>query len=446
MQLKSLSIEGFRGFKDRQEIIFPENGEPLVILGVNGAGKTAVLEAIRAAIAPFVLDLDEWLSSTFFPYKLQLSPIKYEHEWLLNQLEKELGLRFSVNDIYIKAQKSLIELRWEILGKEFKDKSFLRRYKDQKVFGQALWDRKSIHFLHEDKKSKLPVISYYASDRNIRESSLASLEEASEMSLYTNALTTGPVDFKRFFSWYRFTEDIENEQRLGQEDFSYKHPQLEAVRQAIIQMMGDEFKDLRIQRSPYIDMILKKQGAQLSVMQLSSGEKALLALAGDLAMRLALANEGEEHPLRGAGVVMIDEIDLHLHPSWQRKVVSRLQQTFPNVQFILTTHSPLVINHLKAESLYLLKDNQCFPVIDFNPYGADIETVLAWQGLSPEEIQGEVPLEGISKTLQLIQDNQLQKAKEEIVKLKKEMDKEHPKIKALESQIEIKEMLNGMDL
>ncbi|AFC26585.1 AAA family ATPase [Saprospira grandis] len=433
MQLKSLSIEGFRGFKDRQEIIFPENGEPLVILGVNGAGKTAVLEAIRAAIAPFVFDLGSQNKAS-----------------VSDAMERMLKYQ----DIHLEAKRAAVFLKWscDLGSRRFdlyaqtifykrdaqKVEFFLKKKNDYRFYVNRV--------LRYDTEVSLPVISYYASDRNIRDSSLDFLQKEEITTWYANTLSNGPVDFKRFFSWYRFTEDIENEQRLGQEDFSYKHPQLEAVRQAIIQMMGDEFKDLRIQRSPYVDMILKKQGAQLSVMQLSSGEKALLALAGDLAMRLALANEGEEHPLRGAGVVMIDEIDLHLHPSWQRKVVSRLRQTFPNIQFILTTHSPLVINHLKAESLYLLKDNQCFPVIDFNPYGADIETVLAWQGLSPEEIQGEVPLEGISKTLQLIQDNQLQKAKEEIVKLKKEMDKEHPKIKALESQIEIKEMLNGMDL
>lgn len=439
MQLKSLSIEGFRGFKDRQEIIFPENGEPLVILGVNGAGKTAVLEAIRAAVAPFVLDLEDYHYTNELPDST-IDPEKY-----LKRAKKELALQLTANDIHISLKQAKINLRW---GHQSGDSSVLtgeqldlRRYKGLEI--QALsygTYRMALEFLDKEKKPKLPVISYYASDRNIRESSLAFLEEGSETSLYTNALTTGPVNFKRFFSWYRFTEDIENEQRLGQEDFSYKHPQLEAVRQAIMQMMGDEFKDLRIQRSPYVDMILKKQGAQLSVMQLSSGEKALLALAGDLAMRLALANEGEEHPLRGTGVVMIDEIDLHLHPSWQRKVVSRLRQTFPNIQFILTTHSPLIINRLPAESLYYLDNQQCFAAKDapeqFRSYGANIAKILSWQG--GEHILHQAATEAINEIGMLIQDDEIEAAKAALNELKSKIDPNHPDLVNLETDLELK--------
>jgi predicted ATP-binding protein involved in virulence len=102
-------------------------------------------------------------------------------------------------------------------------------------------------------------------------------------------------------------------------------------------------------------MLVEKEGATLEVDQLSGGEKSLLAMAGDLARRLALANPSLGDPLSAEAVVLIDEIELHLHPGWQRMVVERLQQTFPHCQFILTTHSPQVLSQVPAESVILLE-------------------------------------------------------------------------------------------
>lgn len=72
-------------------------------------------------------------------------------------------------------------------------------------------------------------------------------------------------------------------------------------------------------------------------------------LFGDLARRMALANPSMPNPLEGEGVVLIDEIDLHMHPSWQRKVMGVLKKTFPNIQFIVTTHSPQVLGELNED-------------------------------------------------------------------------------------------------
>ena len=96
----------------------------------------------------------------------------------------------------------------------------------------------------------------------------------------------------------------------------------------------------------------------MSVLQLSQGEKSLLALVADIARRLVLLNPTASNPLDGTGIVLIDEIDLHLHPSWQQKVIIRLEETFPNIQFIVTTHSPQVCHTKKSESIWLLKDGK----------------------------------------------------------------------------------------
>jgi predicted ATP-binding protein involved in virulence len=101
-------------------------------------------------------------------------------------------------------------------------------------------------------------------------------------------------------------------------------------------------------------MLVTKDEVDFRIDQLSDGEKGILALAGDLAKRLAIANPGSRHPLEGEAIVLIDELELHLHPAWQRKLVRALQHTFPNCQFIVTTHSPQVVSEVSPEGVFLL--------------------------------------------------------------------------------------------
>jgi predicted ATP-binding protein involved in virulence len=125
-------------------------------------------------------------------------------------------------------------------------------------------------------------------------------------------------------------------------------------------------------------MEVLKEGRSLTVNQLSDGEKCLMALVGDLARRFAIANPSRENPLEGEGVVLIDEIDLHLHPKWQRMMVPKLLEVFPNSQFLISTHSPHVITHVKPENLFLLqlREGQLFCSRPAESYGKTVERVL----------------------------------------------------------------------
>lgn len=101
----------------------------------------------------------------------------------------------------------------------------------------------------------------------------------------------------------------------------------------------------------------------------------MLSLIGDLASRLAMADPTATDPLKGSGIILIDEIDLHLHPAWQRKIVSILMNTFPNCQFIITTHSPQVLGEIEANDIRLLSD---FSVKQSpsQSFGLDSNTIL----------------------------------------------------------------------
>lgn len=175
-----------------------------------------------------------------------------------------------------------------------------------------------------------------------------------QVNAYENALENNNINFISFFQWFRLVEDLENEER--RDDIEYRDRKLEAVRKAIYSMLGEQqFSKLRVRRSP-LRMTIEKQGQELSVNQLSDGEKGLLAMVGDLARRLAIANPGLDEPLQGSAVVLIDEIEQHLHPAWQRRVIPNLTKTFPNCQFIVTTHSPQVISQVQPESIYILQN------------------------------------------------------------------------------------------
>lgn len=113
------------------------------------------------------------------------------------------------------------------------------------------------------------------------------------------------------------------------------------------------FADVAVVEQP-LRLTVSKSGARLSLQQLSDGERSFIAMLGDLVRRLSLANPELANPLEGYGIVLIDELELHLHPRWQREVVEKLRGCFPNIQFIATTHSPFVIQSLRPGELITL--------------------------------------------------------------------------------------------
>ena len=129
---------------------------------------------------------------------------------------------------------------------------------------------------------------------------------------------------------------------------------LNCIKDAIYEFIP-EFNNLRVSRDP-LDLLVQKNDLELSVLQLSQGEKTILALVADIARRLVLLNPKSDNPLNGNGIVLIDEIDLHLHPEWQQKIIDRLTKTFKGIQFILTTHSPQVCHTVDSSNIFLIRD------------------------------------------------------------------------------------------
>ena len=292
--------------------------------------------------------------------------------------------------------------------------------------------------------ASLPLIVYYPVERSVLDIplELTSRTDFNQLEGYENALGQG-VDFKRFFEWFRQREDIENEsgvssvllsdikkaianpdkkviREIERMVASSRDKQLNAVRTAISTFMPG-FDNLRVQRKPRLLMAIDKGGQTLNVAQLSQGEKSMMALVGDIARRLAMMNPGLDNPLMGNGVVLIDEVDMHLHPQWQRRLIHQLTETFPQCQFILTTHSPLVISDTKNVLCYVLDEGQLKEQNGL--YGLDANQVL--MSVMNTEVRNSDVQGRLDRLLDLLHGNKLNEAKALFEELSSELPSGH---------------------
>ena len=190
------------------------------------------------------------------------------------------------------------------------------------------------------------------------------------------------ANFRDFAEWFYAWENEELREQKESRDFDYRLKELDAVRKAITSMVPGA-SELHIKHRPLRIMLSFKLDAgeaeTLSLDQLSGGYRIVLAIAGDLARRMAHGNPHLTDPLASEAIVLIDEIELHLHPSWQQRILTDLRRTFPNTQFIVSTHSPQVLTTLRPEQIVKLSREDGRIVAARTPeptYGAEAGDVL----------------------------------------------------------------------
>lgn len=358
MMIKELSLVNFRGIS---KITLPFLARTSAILGMNGVGKSSVLDALAIALSSMTERIVGQASKA-----RDVSPddLKSAEPYARIQVTADLGIYAdksqapfnSIGNTEPEQPRVHTFTTWAIARNRKAGKYAAERSSDLDQLNEhtKLFYGRLHHAETNSLPTHLPLAVYYDVHRAVLDIPLRVREKLKNTprEAYHDALGHGGTDFRGFFAWFRDREDAENE-RIRDEP-SYVDRDLQAVRAAVESFT--QFTDLRIRRKPSLRMTVKKDNTELNVLQLSDGEKCLLALVGDLARRLSLLNTDKENPLEGEGVVLIDEIDLHLHPKWQRSVVASLERTFPNCQFIITTHSPQVVGELPPESVLLLRD------------------------------------------------------------------------------------------
>ena len=318
---KALKLRNFKGIA---ELDLALDDSLTLLAGVNGVGKTSVLQALLAAVT------QAWWWKPPSQYPRFEFP---ESTSRAGTTGAEIVLELDVPD------QPPIELRFEVQERHLRlDGSHSRR----------------LHQYYSDLQPPLPLVVYYEQNRVARSgSSWHGVSVSTEVNRTSSLDTTlsSPSEFKVWFFEKAADEAIEARERRNPD---YVDPELEAVRKLLEQLDG--FTAIRSRKPPDSRdriLFLVKDGAEIPFDSLSGGEQAFFLLAADLARRLMLASP-ETSLEEAQGIVCIDEIELHLHPAWQRKILKTLMNTFPSCQFVVSTHSPQVIGGVEARHVRLL--------------------------------------------------------------------------------------------
>lgn len=329
MRVTHIGINDFRGIGKINLLL---NGQNTVLFGKNGSGKSSILDCLAILLSRVSAGLSHNRAGAG---RRQL-------------LDHDIRNGSSVTNCQISVLHDNETYSWSLSKARKTSVGRIQHKNEVKTLVQH-----TLNSLERNPNASIPIAVYYPVNRAVLDIPIRirKKHEFDQISAYEGALTSG-ADFRLFFEWFRNQEDLENEFRARLTS-SYIDSQLEAVRVAIYSFLPG-FSNLRVTRNP-LRMVINKGERQLEIGQLSDGEKCMLAMVGDLARRLAIANPELKNPLEGQGVVMIDEVELHLHPSWQRSIISAFTQTFPNLQFILTTHSPQVLGEAYQMKAYMLQ-------------------------------------------------------------------------------------------
>jgi len=343
MIIRELTLENYRVFSQSRTFHFGERFT--IIAGVNGRGKTTILDGLATLLSRLLPQISPTHSGF---RKISLSDIHYGSE------EAQLVARVLCVD-------TPIEFKFGFNGER----------KRQKPTQLPLAVREHVKAVYGDPEradDQAPLVVYYTTDRagyRLPRKLPTDIPQGQAIA-YAGALSNRLVDYRDFMARYRLwsLESVEADENA---DIGAKRA-IKAFNTALEVFLGG-FSDLEIMEDPF-RLIIKKDDCPLSLGQLSDGERSFLAMISDLVRRLVLANPLLDDPLQGKGVVLIDELELHLHPKWQREMLEKLRITFPNIQFIATTHSPFIIQTAREGEVIKLDGD-----LVVEPAGRTIEEV-----------------------------------------------------------------------
>ena len=347
----SLEIEKFRCFGPNQTLnLSAGNGRPApwtILLGDNGVGKTSLLQCL-AALQPERLEYGDH-SQGSFPTLSSKEALNLVSPWLFSKQADARNFRFRcMATVYLGTKLS-----------ETKKGQHIAQYGAiQDIHDPNLAD------LYPTEENIQGLVCYgYGASRRIGKTSL------SERSAFdtSTSLFSSDVELLNAEEWllqadYAATRKAGDNRHAGERRDQIKAvllkllPGVEDIRIAPAQ--ENELQTIVQVKTPY---------GWVRIQDLSLGYTTMLTWIVDFASRLFERYPNSENPLAEPAICLIDEIDLHLHPKWQRTIMDYLCNLFPNTQFIATAHSPLIVQAATNANIALLRREGDHVVIDNNP-------------------------------------------------------------------------------
>ena len=377
MIIKSLQLKNYRCFSD---FMIDFDDKLTVLIGINGAGKTAVLDALSVFL--------KWAGYS-----------RKENNDLCDINATDIAIGKNLNDVTLCLSVKSRDDEYE----EDDDDLYMYLYfaKSYSCNIHRGGDKELINYLKlkELLENTNPVIVAYMASRIVSNEDLVFNKNGNHITndLIIDRSFSRMIDYASTVSWFHDT-DADEARTIRDKGEKVEFPELKAVRDALSKALLDRYERPRMSGSPP-ELIIYEKGTDVSfkINQLSDGYKAMLALVMDLARRMAQAqsdSNSHESILHTSAIVLIDEIELHLHPSWQQTVLNTLMDIFPNTQFIVTTHSPQVLSSIPSKHIRVLSDGKAYSVkeqtqgaeasrilkdvfgVDLRPNGLDIVQVL----------------------------------------------------------------------
>lgn len=404
-RFREIELTNFRCFR---HLSVPLDDALTVFVAENGCGKTTALDAIRYLL---------WLVLARFPQVTTQRPLRED----IRQAWLDRGRLFpprQVEDAIVPLTAPYLRLRgraacgWLSQPGEVAWDFTLRRdgatMPEEKGLGIAALGEATRPLLELAAEGRFPdggfpVFAAFGTSRavirQVPKSRRGFRKVFSRWEAYRGALEGG-LDYRRLVEWVAWLDGEALQTMRARRDFDYRSLEQRTIDVALSRMLP-EFFDLRPKLRPLRLEITRQlgEGALAQTLrvdsQLSDGFKCMLTLMLSVVSRILEANHGwpeatPERLLAVGGVVVIDEVELHLHPSWQRRALGDLRRTFPNIQFIVSTHSPQIVASVRPEQLRVLRQGEpgevtlssevCLPVdaCDANSVLARIFDVDLW--------------------------------------------------------------------
>lgn len=359
LNIKKLRLRDYRCFESI-DIEFHE--QLTVLVASNGVGKTSILDAIAVAFGPYIGAFDEATGKHFEPSDIRLGRVRETNS---NEMEYAAkGVRLEATGWIPDSlcfSAALSDTWGRSLPGPVSAKTTIKDAKELIEYGK----RQQASVRTPGGNTVLPLLAYYGTGRLWQQKHLTKgkLPSTSRTIGYADCLDPAS-SYKSFVEWFRYWSTNAFKERIvaSEAGRSYEPTEFDnyiasvsGAVNACLEPAG--WKDIAYSLSREELMARHAQHGELPVALLSDGIRNMIGMVADIAFRATKLNSplGANAALETPGIVLIDEVDMHLHPEWQQVVLQSLTTAFPKMQLIVTTHSPQVLSTVRRESIRVIR-------------------------------------------------------------------------------------------